>query len=89
MVRYNIRYEGRVQGVGFRYFVYRTAGRFGLTGYAHNNSDGSVEVQVQGDEGRIAAFLKVVKDGNGFIIITRSDIQKTDPRPEEESFTIR
>ena len=89
MERYLIRYEGRVQGVGFRYFVYRTAGRFGLTGYAHNRSDGSVEVQVQGDEDRIAAFLKVVKDGNGFIIITRAEIQKTYPRPEEKSFEIR
>lgn len=89
MVRYLIRYEGRVQGVGFRYFVYRTVGWFGLTGYAHNHSDGSVEVQVQGDEDRIAAFLKVVKDGNGFIIITRSDVQKSDPRPEEKSFEIR
>lgn len=89
MERYLIRYEGRVQGVGFRYFVYRTAGRFGLTGYVHNHSDGSVEVQVQGDEDRIATFLKVVKDGNGFIIITRSEIQKTYPRPEEKSFEIR
>ncbi|MEI8200226.1 MAG: acylphosphatase [Eubacteriales bacterium] len=89
MERYQIRYEGRVQGVGFRYFVYRTAGRFGLTGYVHNLCDGSVDVQVQGDEARIAAFLKVVKDGNGFIIITRSEIQKINPRPEEISFEIR
>ena len=89
MERYLIRYEGRVQGVGFRYFVYRTAGRFGLAGYVHNLDDGSVEVQIQGDEDRIAAFLKVVKDGNRFIIIIRSEMQKVYPRPEEESFEIR
>jgi len=89
MMRYIIRYEGRVQGVGFRYFAYRTADRFGLTGYAHNHSDGSVEVQVQGDEDRIAAFLKVVNEGNGFIKITHSEIKKTDPRPDEKFFDIR
>ena len=39
---------GRVQGVGFRYFVQKEATRLGLTGYAKNLADGRVEVLAAG-----------------------------------------
>ena len=44
--RYFVR--GRVQGVGFRYFVERAARDLALTGYARNLDDGSVEVYAVG-----------------------------------------
>ena len=44
--RYLVR--GRVQGVGYRYFVERVAQELGLTGYAKNLEDGRVEVHVMG-----------------------------------------
>ncbi len=40
--------RGRVQGVGFRYFVVQKAQTFGLRGYAHNDSNGDVKVVAQG-----------------------------------------
>jgi acylphosphatase len=40
--------SGRVQGVGFRYFVEREALGIGVTGWARNLDDGSVEVQANG-----------------------------------------
>lgn len=40
--------QGRVQGVGFRYFVIQRAVQLGLRGYVRNESDGSVEVVAQG-----------------------------------------
>jgi acylphosphatase len=40
--------QGRVQGVGFRYFVIQRAVQLGLRGYVRNKSDGSVEVVAQG-----------------------------------------
>ena len=40
--------RGRVQGVGFRYFVIQRAVQLGLRGYVRNESDGSVEVVAQG-----------------------------------------
>ena len=39
---------GRVQGVGFRYFAQREATALRLSGYARNNSDGTVEVVAEG-----------------------------------------
>jgi acylphosphatase len=44
--RYVVR--GRVQGVGFRWFVEREAHMLGIAGWVRNNHDGSVEVLAQG-----------------------------------------
>ena len=48
--RYVVR--GRVQGVGYRYFVLRQAEELGLAGFARNLPDGSVEVIAEGARGR-------------------------------------
>jgi acylphosphatase len=42
------RVRGRVQGVGYRYFVQRAAAGLGISGYARNLDDGSVEVYATG-----------------------------------------
>ncbi len=42
--------SGRVQGVGFRYYVYEAARALGLTGITRNQPDGSVWVEAQGPE---------------------------------------
>ncbi|HVZ19611.1 MAG TPA: acylphosphatase [Vicinamibacterales bacterium] len=48
--------SGRVQGVGFRYFVYEAALREGVGGYVRNLPDGRVEAYVEGD---LAAVTRV------------------------------
>lgn len=48
--------HGRVQGVGFRWFVARQAARLGVVGFALNRNDGSVEVVARGTEAAIAAL---------------------------------
>jgi acylphosphatase len=45
---------GRVQGVGFRYFVERTANQLGVIGVARNLDDGRVEVRAQGTAAQLA-----------------------------------
>ncbi|MFW6262991.1 MAG: acylphosphatase, partial [Thermotogota bacterium] len=58
---------GRVQGVGFRHFTYRLALGLGITGYAKNMSDGSVEVLAQSDnEQALGDFQKQLKKGPSF-----------------------
>lgn len=51
-----IRIGGRVQGVGFRPFAYRTASRLGVTGHIRNGR-GAVEILAQGEPGAVETFI--------------------------------
>jgi acylphosphatase len=55
--------SGRVQGVGFRYFVLDRASDLRLTGFVRNRLNGDVEVVAEGDEGALEAFLVALKQG--------------------------
>jgi acylphosphatase len=55
--------SGRVQGVGFRWFVLRSARSLGLTGYVSNLPDGHVEVVAAGTEGQIAELEALLRKG--------------------------
>jgi acylphosphatase len=55
--------SGRVQGVGFRYFVRSSAQMHGLTGYAINLSDGRVEFLLQGDLAAIERVIAQIRTG--------------------------
>src|SRR5262249_62389679 len=50
MPAYRFIVQGRVQGVGYRYFARRQAEALGVTGYARNRADGTVEVVGEGTE---------------------------------------
>jgi len=52
-----------VQGVGYRYFCYRTATSLGLVGWVKNNFDGSVELEAQGERGQLEVLVKELKVG--------------------------
>ena len=54
---------GRVQGVGFRYFVQRRARQYGLHGYVRNLPEGGVEAFASGERALLEAFLQDVKQG--------------------------
>jgi acylphosphatase len=55
--------RGRVQGVGFRNFAQRAASGLGLTGYARNLDDGSVEVYAAGPADKLSDFAARVRQG--------------------------
>ncbi|HTP95632.1 MAG TPA: acylphosphatase [Burkholderiales bacterium] len=54
---------GRVQGVGFRYWMTRTARGLNLSGWVRNRSDGSVEAIVQGAPDAVAAMIRQAHSG--------------------------
>ena len=54
---------GRVQGVGFRWFVRETARRVGLAGWVFNRPDGGVELAAEGDDESIELLRRAVKSG--------------------------
>ena len=63
MERLHVVVRGDVQGVGFRYFVQRTAQRLGLRGWVRNNDDGTVELVAEGDRARLEELEWAVKAG--------------------------
>jgi len=56
--------KGRVQGVGFRWFVHREAAGIGLRGWVKNTDDGHVEVVATGDAEQIAELKATLHKGS-------------------------
>jgi acylphosphatase len=55
--------SGRVQGVGFRWFVEREAAQSGLTGWVRNCSNGDVEVMATGTPDQLRALRNKLQEG--------------------------
>ncbi len=62
MQRMEVQFEGRVQGVGFRYTTASVASRWQVTGYVKNQDDGTVLLVAEGDVQELQGFLKAVCD---------------------------
>lgn len=84
--RYSVIASGRVQGVGFRFFVNSHAINYGLTGWVRNLYDGTVQFEVQGPESKIRTFLEVVREGNRFIRVDELIPDKILPVIGESAF---
>lgn len=56
--------KGRVQGVGFRWFVHREAAEIGLRGWVKNTDEGHVEVVAAGDEEQMAELKQALHQGS-------------------------
>jgi len=69
--RYVVR--GRVQGVGYRYFVLRQAEALGVAGYARNRPDGTVEVVAEGADDVLASFEERLREGPSFSAVENLD----------------
>lgn len=61
--RLNAIVYGRVQGVGFRFFVLQQAVALGLNGWVRNLADGMVEVLAEGDTANLQELLAVLHEG--------------------------
>jgi acylphosphatase len=57
------RVRGRVQGVGFRWWVRAQATRLGLAGTVRNREDGSVEVHLRGPAAAVASMRALLAEG--------------------------
>ena len=68
--------SGRVQGVGFRWFVMREAQRLGLHGFVRNLRDGSVEVVASGSAAALQAIERALGRGPAMAQVAR--VEKSD-----------
>ena len=75
--RLHARVIGRVQGVGFRYFVMSAATELGLVGWVRNRRDGSVEVLAEGDVDQLKNLIGVLEQGSRSSVVmeVRSNLQ--------------
>ena len=64
------RVTGRVQGVGFRYFVYREAQAIGVDGWVRNRTDGTVEALVGASDEDHARLLNRLEEGPSMSRVT-------------------
>ena len=86
---YNILLSGRVHGVGFRYFTVSLADKYDVKGYVKNTPDSKVEIICQGDEEELGSFLKDVKKGPAFSVITGAIIEEVPGGKIYNSFEIK
>jgi acylphosphatase len=71
--------RGRVQGVGFRWFVEREAHLLGVSGWVRNNADGSVEVLAQGTRDQLLGLRSRLRQGPRAARV--DDVEESDVGP--------
>lgn len=86
--RYLIIYKGQVQGVGFRFTVQQLANKYNLTGFVYNEDDGSVRVEIQGNNNDIDAFIKESLQNRGFIDIEDYALKQIDVDEYDSMFIV-
>jgi acylphosphatase len=86
LTRRQVTFRGRVQGVGFRWFIKETAEALGMAGWVRNTNDGSVEAEVQGSHEAVDTFLIRSQTGNPY---ARIDEIVSLPVPVKNETTFR
>ena len=79
--------RGRVQGVGFRWFVEREAHILGVAGWVRNNADSSVEVLAMGTRDQLAGLRSRLRDGPRAARV--DDVQESEAKPVPNLSTFR
>ena len=89
-VRYALHFSGEVQFVGFRYTNMRLANERGLTGWVHNEDDGTVTMEIQGPPATLGAHLGMLHAyySNYGNLIWLETAEAQEPRADEEEFTV-
>ena len=82
IIRKHIIFYGSVQGVGFRYRARHAANLYGCTGWVKNEWDGSVTMEIQGEEAQIDRVILAIEGGR-FVQIENLDV-KTIPVIEHD-----
>jgi len=80
--------RGRVQGVGFRWFVEREAHILGIHGWVRNNPDGSVEVLAMGTRDQLAGLRSRLRAGPRAARVDTVEEAETQPIAGLKAFRI-
>ena len=88
LLRKRLVFRGRVQGVGFRWRARAAARNAGATGWVRNNFDGSVIMELQGDDAQIDRVVQSL-DHDRYIRIDSLEARNIPVDPEERGFETR
>jgi len=88
-VRAEIIVNGLVQGVGFRYFVYREAQRLGVKGFVKNLYTGEVLTVAEGEKALIEELIKKIKVGPMHASVKNCFVDWQEPKHEFDEFNIK
>jgi acylphosphatase len=80
--------HGRVQGVGFRWFVQHAAAREGVTGYVRNLPDGTVESYAEGEAEALTRFERAMRSGPPGARVKNVNVMTEDPSGGYKDFSI-
>jgi acylphosphatase len=80
--------RGRVQGVGFRWFVEREAHILGIAGWVRNNPDNSVEVLAVGTREQLSALRSRLREGPRAARVDDVEEFEAQPLPDIKTFRI-
>jgi acylphosphatase len=80
--------RGRVQGVGFRWFVEREAHILQIAGWVRNNPDGTVEVLAQGTRDQLSGLRSRLREGPRASRVDEVEEHEAEPLKELNSFRI-
>src|SRR5206468_10578902 len=89
MVAKRVYYEGHLQGFGFRFSVKSIATGFVVVGWVKNLFDGRVELEVQGEETEVKAFLEAILESHLRRHIRRFVVQDVPAKSCVKGFVIR
>ena len=89
MIAKRVLYEGRVQGVGFRFSIKSITTGYDVVGCVKNLIDGRVEVEVQGEESEVTQFLEAVLESHLRRHINRFVVHEIPVKSGIKGFEIR
>ncbi len=87
--RLKVEFQGRVQGVGFRYTVCSLAGEYPLSGFVRNEWDGSVHMEVEGQQEHLEHFLLDIRNSRLREYISHIHQHWSDPTGRDSGFRIK
>lgn len=81
--------SGRVQGVGYRYFVVQRASALGVAGRVWNRADGAVEVEARGDRALLERLIGKLREGPTFSRVADVEVDWDPDLPPLDGFDVR
>jgi len=85
-----LKIEGRVQGVGFRYFTRKTADKYSVNGWVKNMDDGTVKAVLAGDERSVIKMIEKLRSGPSPARVTGMEEIPIDKKAGDfHTFTVR